>query len=67
MVKNNGEFRAYHFIYESLKEISWIIKYPNINSSGQVFTQYEALQNASLKNISKRKVPKNIIKLDDNL
>ncbi len=67
MSKNNSEFRAYHFIQESLKEIGWIVKNPNFNSGGQVFTQHEALQNEVLKKSLKRKVPENIIKLDNGL
>lgn len=67
MNKKNSEFRAYTFIPNSLKELGWNIKNPSFNSMGQVYTQHEALQNEILKNALKRKVPENVVKLDNGL
>ncbi|QQV75035.1 hypothetical protein H6P87_00580 [Rickettsia tillamookensis] len=63
----NSEFRAYVFIQNSLKELGWNIKNPYFNTHGQVYTQHEALKNEVLKIALQRKVPENVIKLDNGL
>jgi type I restriction-modification system DNA methylase subunit len=63
----NSEFRAYTFIQNSLKELGWNAKNPSFNNTGQIYTQHEALQNETLKNALKRKVPENVVKLDNGL
>lgn len=62
----NSEFRAYAFIPNSLKELGWNVKNPSFNISGQVYTQHEALQDSFLKDCLKRKVPENVIRLQNN-
>lgn len=67
IVIENSEFRAYIFIENSLKELGWDIRNPNVHSTGQVYTQGEVRKNEILKKYLDLKTPEHIVKLENGL
>ncbi len=63
----NSEFRAYPFILKSLEDLGWDIRNPLKNTSGQVFTQNEALYDHELKKYLGKARPENVVKINENI
>lgn len=52
-MSENSEFRLYPFIEKSLFELGWDIRNPLKHSSGEVFSQNEALHDRTLSHFYK--------------
>jgi type I restriction enzyme M protein len=60
------EVEAYEFIRRGLRDLGWIVKNPNLNTGGQVWTQNQCLSHPEIKAALDKKRPENIIKLTED-
>jgi len=60
------EVEAYDFIRRQLRELGWIVKNPNSNPDGQVWTQNQCLGHPGIKAALGKMRPENIVKMSEN-
>jgi type I restriction enzyme M protein len=64
-VPRNSEVHAYGFIKDNLKQLGFVVKNPNRNPDGQVYTQQECLDNPRISERLARNHPEYIVKLTE--
>jgi len=61
------EVEAYGFIRDQLRDLGWIVKNPNSNTGGQVWTQNQCLGHAGIKSAFDKSRPENVIKVREDI
>ena len=57
------EVEAYGFIRDQLRDLGWIVKNPNANTGGQVWTQNQCLGHEGIKAAFGKTRPENVVKV----
>jgi len=60
------EVEAYGFILQQLRDLGWIVKNPNSNTGGQVWTQNQCLGYPPIKEAFGKMRPENIVKIRED-
>lgn len=60
------EVEAYDFIRRQLRDLGWVVKNPNVNTGGQVWTQNQCLGHPDIKAAFGAIRPENIVKVREN-
>lgn len=60
------EVEAYGFIRQQLHDLGWIVKNPNTNTGGQVWTQNQCLGYPPIKEVFGAMRPENVVKIRED-